>query len=111
MNINYKIEHRNLIVELYGELDHHIASEVREEIDMAIDQNSIKNVIFDFKNMNFMDSSGVGVVIGRYKKVSKTGGKVIAVNLNKHVKRIFELSGMNKIIEVYNNREEALSSL
>ncbi|SHH25369.1 anti-sigma F factor antagonist [Tepidibacter thalassicus] len=111
MNIGYKIDHRNLIVKLHGELDHHIAEDVREEIDIAIEQNSIKNVIFDFKDINFMDSSGVGVVIGRYRKVSKTGGKVVAINLNKHVKRIFDLSGMNKIIGVYNNYEEAKASL
>ncbi|CAH2212445.1 anti-sigma F factor antagonist [Tepidibacter aestuarii] len=111
MDINYKIDNRNLIVELYGELDHHIASEVREEIDMAIDKNSIKNVIFDLKNMNFMDSSGVGVIIGRYKKLSETGGKVVVLNLNKHVKRIFDLSGIDKIIGIYNDYEEAISSL
>ncbi len=111
MDINYRIDHRNLIVELYGELDHHIAEEVREEIDEAILQHAIKNVIFDFTNMNFMDSSGVGVVIGRYRKVSKTGGKVIAINLNNQVQKIFDLSGMNKIIGTYNTYEEAIASL
>lgn len=111
MDINYEIDNRNLIVQLYGELDHHIAEEVREEIDLTINQNSIKNVIFDFTEMNFMDSSGVGVVIGRYRKVSKLGGKVAAINLNSQVRKIFDLSGMNKIIQIYNTYEEAVSSL
>ncbi|OPJ56719.1 anti-sigma F factor antagonist [Alkalithermobacter paradoxus] len=111
MDRNYTINGRNLIVELHGELDHHIAQEVREEIDAAINQNSIKNVIFNFENMNFMDSSGVGVVIGRYRIVSKIGGKVAVTNLNSQVRRIFDLSGMNKIIEIYNTCEEAISSL
>ncbi|WP_331721842.1 anti-sigma F factor antagonist [Alkalithermobacter thermoalcaliphilus] len=111
MDRNYTVDGRNLIVELHGELDHHVAEEIREEIDAAINQNSIKNVIFNFKNINFMDSSGVGVVIGRYRIVSKLGGKVAITNLNPQVKRILDLSGMNKIIQIYDTCEEAISSL
>ena len=58
-----------------------------------------------------MDSSGIGVIIGRYKKISSEGGKVSVVNVNDRVKKIFNLSGMNKIINIYDTYEELASSL
>ncbi len=61
--------------------------------------------------MNFMDSSGIGAVIGRYKKMSLRGGKVCLTNVTPTVKRIFELSGMFKIISMYENVEEALRNI
>lgn len=109
--INYSLENKNLKIELLTrELDHHIANEVREEIDYVIQEKQVKNIVFDFKNMNFMDSSGIGVVIGRYKKISSEGGRVAVININPRVKKIFELSGMNKIIGIHNTYEDAISS-
>ncbi len=109
--INYSLENKNLKIELLTrELDHHIPNEVREEIDYVIQEKQVKNIVFDFKNMNFMDSSGIGVVIGRYKKISSEGGKVAVININPRVKKIFELSGMNKIIGIHNTYEDAISS-
>lgn len=109
--INFSLDNKNLKVEfLSNELDHHISNEVREEIDYIIQEKQIKNIIFDFKNMNFMDSSGIGVVIGRYKRVSSEGGKVAVININPRVKKIFDLSGMSKIIEIHNTYEDALGS-
>ena len=106
--IRCSLEEKNLIIEfLTSELDHHITNEVRDEIDIILDSKSIKNIIFDFKNIRFMDSSG----IGRYKKISSEGGKVSVVNVNDRVKKIFNLSGMNKIINIYDTYEEVASSL
>lgn len=110
--VKYSLDQKNLIVELrMPELDHHISNELREEIDSILIAKPIKNIIFDFKNIIFMDSSGIGVIIGRYKKISGDGGKVSVVNVNARVKKIFDLSGMNKIIDVYDTCEEAISSL
>ena len=93
------------------ELDHHIANEVRDEIDDILMSKSIKNIIFNFRNINFMDSSGIGVIIGRYEKISNDGGKVMIINANDRIKKIFNLSGMNKIIDVCDTYEEIASSL
>ena len=109
--INFSLDNKNLMVELLAtELDHHIANEVREEIDYVLKEKQVKNVVFNFKNIRFMDSSGIGVVIGRYKQVSSEGGKVAVININDRVKKIFDLSGMNKIIEVHSTYEDAISS-
>lgn len=101
----------NLVVTLVGELDHHSAEEVRVKIDDRIDRENIKNMIFDFSGVTFMDSSGIGVVIGRYKKLSLRNGKVCVVCVNNNLKRVFELSGMFKIINYYNNLDEAVSCI
>lgn len=110
--IKYSLDQKNLNIEFMAtELDHHIANEVRDEIDDILISKSIKNIIFNFKNINFMDSSGIGVIIGRYKKISSEGGRVTVVNANDRIKKIFDLSGMNKIIGVYDTYEEVVSSL
>ena len=100
-----------IIVTLQGELDHHSAEEVRTRVDDILDKDGYKNLIFNFSGVNFMDSSGIGAVIGRYKKLSLRGGKVCLINVTPTVKRIFELSGMFKIISMYDNIEEALRNI
>ena len=110
--VKYSLEDKNLVIELMvPELDHHITNEVRDGIDNILNTRPIKNIIFDFKNIRFMDSSGIGVIIGRYKKISNDGGKVSVINVNPRVKKIFDLSGMNKIVSIYDTHEEVISSL
>ncbi|WP_195940586.1 anti-sigma F factor antagonist [Romboutsia sp. 1001713B170131_170501_G6] len=109
--INYYLEQKTLTIEfLFTELDHHITNEVRDEIDNILLSKPIKNIIFDFRNIKFMDSSGIGVIIGRYKKISAEGGKVSIINANERVEKVFNLSGMNKIIDI-NNTDEVVSSI
>lgn len=100
-----------IIVTLRGELDHCSSEELRLRVDDVIDRKDYKALIFNFSGVNFMDSSGIGAVIGRYKKMNIKGGKVCITNVNPNVKRIFELSGMFKIISIYNNVDEALKNL
>lgn len=100
-----------LVVFLEGELDHHTASQVREYIDEKLEDPTIKNIVMDIKGLNFMDSSGIGVLIGRYKVVSKRGGKLGVVNINSHIDRIFEVSGLYKIIESYDGLQDALNDM
>ncbi len=107
----YEIRNRCLIIKLQEELDHHNAIQVREKADKLIDRNNIKHIIFDFSGAVFMDSAGIGVVMGRYKKVIFIGGKAAVANVNSTVDRIFKLSGLYKIIEKYDSVEAALNKL
>ncbi|TCK92444.1 SpoIIAA-like anti-anti-sigma regulatory factor [Natranaerovirga hydrolytica] len=111
MQIKCEIKNRNLLVNILGELDHHNAKSIREKIDQLIARNHIKNIIFDFSNIDFMDSSGIGVIMGRYKNLSVTGGKVGVVNVKPTVDRIFNLSGLYKIILKYDNVKDALNEM
>lgn len=99
---------RSLLIQISKELDHHNAVTIREKADQLIDKNSVNQIIFDFSNSEFMDSSGIGVIMGRYKKIIFTGGKVAVTNVNSSIDRIFKLSGLYKIIVKYATIEEAL---
>lgn len=100
-----------LVIKLSGELDHHSAEEVRSKIDDKIEKDNPNKVIMDFSDVSFMDSSGIGVVIGRYKKLSMKKGTLCIVNAREAVNRVFELSGLFKIIKLYSTMEEALKSV
>lgn len=110
MLLRFSKNDNTLIIYLNGELDHHTAENVRIKIDNKIEETGVKNLILDFSDVNFMDSSGIGVVIGRYRKVTAYGGKVAIVGLKPEIRRVFELSGMFKIIKEYKNLENAILS-
>ena len=83
-----KVKDEILKINLKGEVDHHLALQIKDEIDHYIEKHRIKRVLFNFKDVSFMDSSGVGMIIGRYKKLQKTGGKIGVVYLTPKIKRI-----------------------
>jgi stage II sporulation protein AA (anti-sigma F factor antagonist) len=105
---SYEITQRCLIIRLSKELDHHNAVLIRDKADKLIDRNNIKHIIFDFSESSFMDSAGIGVIMGRYRKVIFIGGKAMVTNVNSTVDRIFRLSGLYKIIEKYDTVDAAL---
>lgn len=86
-------------IELSGELDHHYAAEIRDKVDRKFYKSACKDMVVDFSDVTFMDSSGIGLLIGRYKNVKEKGGKMYAVNLNPSIKRMFDMAGLRKIID------------
>ena len=88
----YMVSRRNLIISLNAELDHHLADEMREVIDEIIDERGVNRVIIDFSKVGFMDSAGIGLIMGRYKKVMFIGGKAAVTNVGNAVDRIFKIS-------------------
>ena len=111
MYLKFDKKDDKLIVALMGELDHHSAEEVRVKIDDRIDRDNIRKVILNFSGVTFMDSSGIGVVIGRYKKMQNRNGKLCVIEINRTVNKVFEISGMYKIIDVYRNIDEAVVNI
>jgi stage II sporulation protein AA (anti-sigma F factor antagonist) len=107
----FDIYQRCLVIRLSGELDHHNAVKIRDKADKMIERSHIQHIIFDFNNASFMDSAGIGVIMGRYKKVIFIGGKTAVANVNGTIDRIFRLSGLYKIIEKYDTVEVALNNL
>ena len=103
----FKVKGRTLIICLHADLDHHYALQVREKADRLIEQEGIKHILFDFHGVEFMDSSGIGMIMGRYKKVIFIGGKVGVTGVGKNVDRIFTYSGLYNIVEQVAEEEEA----
>ncbi len=99
--MKYQVEENSLTIFLPKELDHHNAEDIRRKADRLIEKNHIKCVIFDFRDTNFMDSSGIGVLMGRYRMICLLGGEVWAVNTNERIKKILIMSGVTKIIQIY----------
>ena len=108
MEIKVTVKRKTLTVGLCGELDHHTAKEVRDLIENMIKNSQIKNLVFDFSDLSFMDSSGIGMIMGRYKKIRTLGGKVAAFGVNAQILRIMEMSGIDKIIKLTPNYDRAL---
>lgn len=101
LKLEKKIERLTLLLRLDGELDMHTASVVRQAIDLEIEKRGIRTVILNLQDVQFVDSSGLGVIIGRYKKLLPLGGKLKITNVPPHIFKIMELSGLPKIISFY----------
>ncbi len=102
---DFQVIDHYLVVKLPEEVDHHRAGFICEEADRYIRQSGVKHVVFDFENTRFMDSSGIGIIMGRYKKISCFGGKVYVVHTDKQVRRILSLSGLHKYVEMVKEEE------
>lgn len=85
---------------LYGEIDHCSAVLIRESIDMAIERNRPRLLKLNFKSVSFMDSSGVGLVMGRYKSAQRYGGSTEVEGLSKIAEKIMLMSGLQNIIKL-----------
>ena len=77
----------------------HVNHRLREEADLMVETHFIRTIIFDFSGTDWMDSSGIGVILGRYKNMKLSGGHVYAVHLNERMKKIFAMSGMEHLME------------
>lgn len=100
-----------LIIHISGELDHHNSVDIRQKADEIICNKGIVNILFDFEGTEFMDSSGIGVIMGRYKKVKNFGGIIGSVNTRKNVEKILFFSGLNKIVRHYDSIESAVGEM
>ncbi|MDO4522288.1 MAG: anti-sigma factor antagonist [Eubacteriales bacterium] len=100
MDNYFKIEGTDLRICVPAELDHHHAEQIRRGTDRLIRSRNIRRIIFDFQKTGFMDSSGIGMLMGRYKDMYFMGGSVKAVHVNDRVRKILRLSGVSKILKI-----------
>ena len=95
--LELKQEPQKLTAFLSGEIDHHRAKELREAIDFAVREQYPPTVILDFRRVTFMDSSGIGLIMGRYKILQPLGSEIILQNAAPHISRILRLAGMERL--------------
>lgn len=109
---DFEIKNRTLIIHMKEDLDHHNALFIREHADKKMVTKNIQNVIFDFSQVTFMDSSGIGVILGRYKKLRLLGsGRLAVVGVSDCVSRILTMSGLYSVIEKYNDLTDAFTHM
>lgn len=99
MELNAQKRGPRLSVQLSGELDHHSAEQTRIMLDTLLKDVTIHELVLDLSGMSFMDSAGLGVILGRFRKLSMRGGKLIVKGMNASVDRIFRMSGLYAIVE------------
>ncbi|WP_090395695.1 anti-sigma F factor antagonist [Natribacillus halophilus] len=113
MSFNVETEQKNrvLCVRLYGELDHHAASALRSRVDEALEDSGVEHLLLNAEGLTFMDSSGIGVILGRYKKLQARGGELVVCSVSPSVRRIFEMAGLFKVLRLENEESHALRTL
>lgn len=102
---NFELRGQALIFYMPKELDHHVAQQLCKELDMLVETYAVQELELDFKQTEFMDSSGIGVVIGRSRTMQFRGGKVTASHLQRRVEMIFHSAGLQKLVEVKEGEE------
>ena len=102
---NYEVKRSLLIYQMPIELDHHVAAQLCKELDMLVESFGIKELELDFSQTEFMDSSGIGVIIGRSKTMQFREGKLTASHMGRRIGMIFQSVGLEKIVEVKGEQE------
>ena len=109
--IKIEVKSNIMVVTITGDLDHHNAEYIRKKIDHEMLQQSVRGLVFDFSKLTFMDSSGIGVVMGRYKQVRCQNGETAMVQCPERVRKIFEMSGIFKIMKEFPDTKTAIRAL
>ena len=100
MESKFYEDKKMLVFKITDEIDDCSVQKIRRKADYAIERYIPRKVVFDFDSVTFMDSSGIGLLIGRYKFTNMLGGKLEVANLTQNVRKIFEMSGILKLIPV-----------
>lgn len=100
MQSKYIKEDKLLILEMTEEIDHHWADKIRRKADDEITRYMPRKVVLDFNDVTFMDSAGIGMVLGRYKIINMLGGTLELKNVNTSIRKIFEMSGITRICPI-----------
>lgn len=104
----YEAGDRALLVHLPKELDHHNCSILKCETDLLLEENYITRIIFDFGKTEFMDSSGIGVILSRYKQMKLSGGQVAVFGAGPRIMRILNMGGITRLVSFYESKDAAM---
>ncbi|WP_418792410.1 STAS domain-containing protein [Phosphitispora sp. TUW77] len=111
MNIESVVNRKTLILRVCGELDMLVADDFRRKVEILMENYCSNNLVLNLSGVNFIDSSGLGAILGRYKNITLCGGKVAIVGAPPQVKRILELSGILRITSEFDTENEALEAM
>lgn len=108
MPVDIDIEEKSVTAYISGEIDHHNAGTLRAKIDDAVENAYPEVLVLDFGGVTFMDSSGIGLVMGRYKLMQNLRGRVAIENAPRAIKKVMRMAGIEKLLSAENRREESL---
>ena len=105
------IANNALVVKFIGDVDNLVCTSYKNKLETIIDENKYKKVIMDFSNVTFIDSSGLGLILGRYNQLKKHNGSLYMTGVNKQTEKIFNIAGIWTITSRYESLEEALKTV
>ncbi|WP_353892336.1 anti-sigma factor antagonist [Proteinivorax hydrogeniformans] len=111
MEVTFSYKNNCVIAELRGELDHHSGEHVKKELKKEIEKDLAGNLILECSKLTFMDSSGLGIILGRYKELRAKKSKMILCGLRPNIKKVINLSGVDKIIKCYPDLKIAIKAV
>ena len=109
MELSFKRKNKTIIILVSGEIDHHTSKELRQQTESALMQMGGRNIIYGFEQVTFMDSSGIGMMIGRYKQLQMLGGRLAIVGADDKILEIIRLSGLMQLFPSFQTMDEALT--
>lgn len=109
MHLDMKVIKDTLMVQVDGEMDMLVADQLRREIDRVIGSRRINSLIMDLNSVTFIDSAGIGVILGRYKKISAAGGRMYIIRPRPAVQKILELAGVNKLVTICQDERDIIN--
>lgn len=105
----YEARGNVLVVHLPKEVDHHNCRNLKNETDLLLAENYIRRIVFDFSDTSFMDSSGIGILLNRYKQMAASGGSVALYGAGPQVLRLLKISGISGLVSRFDTKEEAIT--
>lgn len=111
MKVNFELRKNILIIKLRCDLDHHNTELIRELLDYNVEKKEVQHALFDMEDVSFMDSSGIGLILGRYKKIKAKKGRVGFINISDDILKVMKISGVFLLAKLYDSEKEALSHL
>lgn len=106
MDSMFELEDACLTIRLPKEVDHPVSDHIRKDTDKRMGNTYIRTMIFDFSETGFMDSSGIGLIMGRYKALGMRPGCVWAVHVNPHIDKLLRMSGLHRYVKIQKIREQ-----
>ncbi|GMA60681.1 anti-sigma F factor antagonist [Alicyclobacillus fastidiosus] len=111
MSVNSRYENGVLVISLQGELDHHAVEQMRDDIEEQLAHSDYQGLVMSFRNIDFMDSSGLGLILGRFRSVSQRGGQMALCEVGPSLKKLFEMSGLLKVLPLYEAEDVAVQAV
>lgn len=108
-SFTYEARGQILVIHLPKELDHHNCRNLKYETDLLLSENYISKIVFDFTKTEFMDSSGIGILLNRYKQMERSGGKVVLYGAGFQIMRVLSIGGIAKLVPHYDTKEAAIA--
>ena len=105
LSVRFYIRKNTIFIRMIGEMDQENVGNLRDKLTNLIKEKEIVNIVFNMKELTFMDSTGIGIIIGRYNQIKTKKGKIILCSINKNLERIVLLSGLPRICVILENEE------